>query len=199
MSAEEDPDYGKDASWAKVEMTVPPAELTAFLADTALLFRLHPHLRVHDWQAQSDGSLLLSIEHEHGGYRVDTAAWRVERPSGFMLRYADGLRLTSEFTVTPHGARSALELVDRYAPASGPDDPRLIEVDRTLVPWLMAVRRYLAARRYWSWLPGWRWWHERFLPGMSPRQRRIVRLLVWTTLLEFALFVVFVAVLALRA
>ena len=37
-------------------------------------------------------------------------------------------------------------------------------------------------------LPGYRWWTERFRLGMTPRQRRIVRMIVWVSVLEFVVF-----------
>ena len=72
--------------------------------------------------------------------------------------------------------------------------PRVAEVDRSLVPLVDALRRHLLGRRRWGWLPGWRWWHEDFLGRMVPQQRRIVRMIVWVSALEFAAFLFVVAI-----
>ncbi len=94
-------------------------------------------------------------------------------------------------------------MTDHYPRIEDPQDPRLAEVDRTLVPWVAAIRRHLLARQRWGWLPLifplWRWWNERFLLHMAPRQRRIVRLLVWISVLEFLVFLGVVVVLRFAA
>jgi hypothetical protein len=77
---------------------------------------------------------------------------------------------------------------EHYPRIADADDPRVAEVDKSLVPWVTAIRSHMLARRRWGWLPGWRWWAESFMLAMPPRQRRIVRLLVWTTVLEFLVF-----------
>jgi hypothetical protein len=59
-----------------------------------------------------------------------------------------------------------------------------------------ALRCRLLGRQPWGGLPGRRWWRARFLPGLPPRQRRIVRLLLWVSLGEFAIFLTLVLVLA---
>jgi hypothetical protein len=59
-----------------------------------------------------------------------------------------------------------------------------------------ALRCRLIGRLPWGGLPGRRWWREWFFPGLPPRQRRIVRLLLWVSLGEFAIFLTLVLVLA---
>jgi len=67
-------------------------------------------------------------------------------------------------------------------------------VDRSLIPWVNAIRRHLLDRKRWGWLPGWRWWHEGFMAGMAPRQRRIVRMIIWISVLEFVVFLFVAAI-----
>jgi hypothetical protein len=67
-------------------------------------------------------------------------------------------------------------------------------VDRSLVPWLAAIRGHIAGLARYGWLPGYRWWAGRFMPGMPPRQRRMVRMIVWISLLEFVVFLFVAAV-----
>lgn len=53
----------------------------------------------------------------------------------------------------------------------------------------MSIRRHLLGLARWRWLPGYRWWRERIWLNMKPRERRVSRLIVWATLVEFVLFV----------
>ena len=190
MSAEE-----ANAAWVEAEIPLPPAALLAFLADRERVWRLNPLLAVESWHDEGDG-FTLRAHNEANDRGIEVRAWHEALPDGFRVRYGAGLKQGSEFAVSARGTGSLLRVVERYAPVDGPDDPRVAETDQSLVPWIAALRRHLVARGRWGWIPGWRWWHERFMLSMPPRQRRIVRMIIWVTVIEFAVFLA--AVLALR-
>lgn len=185
-----------DSGWTTVAFPCPPAALRGFLSDTELLVRLHPHLDIETWHAEARQSFRLVARHEISGARIDTCLHRRDEDpaDGFTLAYDAGLKRETAFRLTEVPGGSELTVTERYSPLSGSDDPRRIEVDETLLAWVLALHRHLLARRRWARLPGWRWWQERFLPGMAPRQRRIVRLIVWISALEFVVFAALVAV-----
>jgi hypothetical protein len=196
-AAAANPEAGDRAS---AETTVPPDAdaLFAFVSDIERLLRLNPHLEIEAWRATPDGFHLAALN-EMNERRVDTAA-RIEvarEARRIVISYATGLKRATTIAVEPDpaGAGSRLVLVDHYPLIEDPQDPRLTEVDRSLIPWVAAIRRHLIHSARWGRLPGWRWWNERLLPGMPPRQRRIVRLIVWVSAIEFVLFLALVAVL----
>lgn len=191
MSAEE-----ANAAWVEAEIPLPPAALLAFLADRERFWRLNPWLVIESWHDEGDG-FTLRAHNEANDRRIDVRAWYEAQPDGFRVRYGAGLKQSSEFAVSARGAGALLRVVERYAPVDGPDDPRVAESDNSLVPWIAALRRHLVARARWGRIPGWRWWNERFMLSMPPRQRRIVRMIIWLTVLEFAVFVAAVLVLRL--
>ena len=78
--------------------------------------------------------------------------------------------------------------------ASAVHDLHRQEVDRSLVPWLAAIRGHVAGLARYGWLPGYHWWAGRFMLGMRPRQRRIARMIVWISLLEFVVFLFVAAI-----
>ena len=186
-----------DEAWAQTDLPLTADELLGFLANTELLFRLNPHLEIERWESLPDG-FRLTATNELNGQRLETAVRRADRSQGPVFTYAVGLKLDSALTVEPltvaGGAR--LILSERYPRITDPTDPRLAAVDPSLVPWVAALRRHLLARQRWGWMPGWRWWQTRFLPGLPPRQRRIARLIIWVSLGEFAIFLGLVLVLA---
>lgn len=184
-----------NAAWVEAEIPLPPAALLAFLADHERLWRLNPWLAIESWRDEDEG-FALCAQNEASDCRIDVRARREPLADGFCVLYSCGLKQRSEFAVAPRGTGSLLRVVERYAPVDGPDDPRVAEADKSLVPWIAALRRHLVARARWGRIPGWRWWNERFMLSMPPRQRRIVRLIVWVSVIEFAVFVA--AVLALR-
>ncbi len=188
-----------DSVWVTVEFPFPAPALREFLADTERLFRLHPHLDIHSWQVRPEGGFRVIGHHELSGAELHTTAQRRDDDpaAGFTLAYDEGLKRETVFRLTPCGDRTHVTATERYRPLAGSDDPRRNEIDSALTVWIVALRRHLVARRRWGKLPGWRGWNERFLPRMAPRQRRIVRLLVWVSALEFAAFLA--AVLVLRA
>lgn len=183
-----------DSARAETLLPLPPNALAEFLADSERLFRLNPHLEIEAWQPVPGGFRCVGTN-ETNGRPIDTIVRvRTGSDSGpLVLTYDGGLKQSSTFAVesSPEGAR--LVVTEYYPRIEDPTDPRLIDVDRSLIPWVAALRSYLIGRRRWGWLPGWHWWHERFMPSMPPRQRRIVRLIVWMTGLEFVVFIAGIA------
>jgi len=191
-----------DSAHAETTLPLPAADLADFVRDVERLWRLNPHLEIRDWQPREDG-FSYAAHDERDGRPI--AAWvtvdTVRDGPGchLILTYAAGLRQSTEISVHPVAEGAHLVVIDHYPHIEDPQDPRLAEVDRTLVPWVAAIRRHLLARRRWSWLPGWHWWNEHFLLHMAPRSRRIVRLLVWISVLEFAVFLGAITVLRLAS
>lgn len=194
MNLNPDHDSDHDQARAETELPLPPAELATFLTDSERLFRLNPHLEIERWEARPDGFRLVMIN-ELNGRRLETGVRVAEAPDHWEFRYQAGLKQATILAVKPTPLGSRLILTDLYPRILDPADPRVAEVDRSLVPWVAALRRHLLSRQRWGWAPGWRWWHERLLPGLPPRQRRIVRLIVWVSLIEFLVFLGLVLVL----
>ena len=123
------------------------------------------------------------------GLRQELSVSMEKAPSGYILRYDQGLKRSTQLIVEPNGNGTKLTLKERYdTPPEAEREERLKEVDRSLVPWAASVHDYLAGLRRWSWFPLYRWYKSRFWLGMSPRHRRITRLIFWTTALEFIVF-----------
>lgn len=187
-----------DSARAETTLPLPVADVAGFVRDLERLWRLNPHLDIRDWQPRADG--FACAAHDELGDREAALAATVGSGDGrLIVRYASGLRQATEILVEPVADGARLVITDHYPRIDDPQDPRLVEVDRTLVSWVAAIRRHLLARRRWGWLPGWRWWNEHFMLRMTPRSRRIVRLLVWISVLEFAVFLGAVAVLRLAS
>jgi hypothetical protein len=187
-------DRAGDEARAEIELPLTPAELRTFLKDTGLVLRLNPHLEIEQWQSLPDG-FRFAVVNELNGCRLATAVRLDDTTAARVLEYAEGLKQATRFAIEPAAGGARLVVTEHYPRIDDPNDPRVAEVDRSLVPWMAALRRHLLARRRWAWVPGWRWWNERFLPGMPPRQRRIVRLIIWVSLAEFMIFLGLVIVL----
>ncbi len=183
-----------DEARAAIELPLTPAELRSFLADTELVLRLNPHLEIEQWQSLPDG-FSFTVLNELNGQRLATAVRVDDTAADRVLEYAEGLKQATHFAVEPATAGARLIVTEHYPRIDDPGDPRVAEVDRSLVPWVAALHRHLLARRRGAWIPGWQWWHERFMPGMAPRQRRITRLILWVSLVEFIIFLGLVIVL----
>ncbi|MDP2794874.1 MAG: hypothetical protein Q8O25_12495 [Sulfurisoma sp.] len=189
-----------DSARAETEVPLSPAALLEFLRDSERLFRLNPHLEIEAWQP-APGGFRFAAKNESNGRRIETAVI-VEAASpkdSLVLSYADGLKRSTTLAVEPAGTGARLVVTEHYPRIEDPRDPRVADVDRSLVPWVAALRRHLIARARWNWLPGWQWWNERFLLGMPPPHRRIVRLIVWVSALEFVVFLGAIVILRLSS
>jgi len=186
----------EDCARAETALPIGADAVFEFVADIERLLRLNPHLEIETWQHLPDG-LRFAALNETTGRRIETAV-RIETTRttrSIVLSYADGIKRATTLVVENGDGRSCrLVLTEHYPVIEDARDPRVAEVDRSLIPWLNAIRRHLLARRRWGWMPGWRWWHEQFLPGMAPRQRRIVRMIIWIGVLEFVVFLFVAAI-----
>jgi len=109
--------------------------------------------------------------------------------AGYILEYDAGLKRSTELRIAPAASGSLLTVTEHYRPLADESDERTKEIDRSLVPWLGAIRNHLTGLARFGGVPGYRWWSERIMLGMVPRQRRIVRMIVWVSVLEFVVFV----------
>lgn len=182
-----------NAAWASAEIPWSGSSLLEFLADIERLIRLNPHLDIEEWHR---------IDLPAGAsYRVvarnESNAWHGEMSfrlmptvegDGYDLVYTQGLKQSTQLRIRPGDGSSILTITDRYHPVTDSADPRLCEVDRSLIAWVAAIRAHLSGLARFGGIPGYRWWRERVMLPMSPRQRRMVRMIAWISLLEFAVF-----------
>lgn len=180
--------------WATVEIPAPPGDVLALCRDVPRLLRLNPYLEIRACEeapgpfAPGKRFRLHALNEMTGIERDLTLSLEEIWEDGFRLAYSEGLKRALEVRVAPHGAGCALTLREHYRPADPPDDAaQLAEVDRSVMPWGVGVRRYLIGLQRWGRFPGYRW-ARRFWLGMRPRERRIARLVTWITALEFVVF-----------
>lgn len=181
---------------AEIPVPIGADAVFEFVADIERLFRLNPHLAIEFWRGIPDGMVFAALN-ETTGRRVETAVRvaTVQAKRSITLGYADGLKQATKLTVEDGGGGCCRLIVTEHYPViADAQDPRIVEVDRSLIPWVNAIRRHLLGRKQWGWLPGWRWWNEQFLPGIAPSQRRIVRMIVWISVLEFVVFLAVAAI-----
>lgn len=186
----------EDTVRAEIRIPIGADVVFEFVSDIERLIRLNPHLEIEAWQGLPDG-VRLAARNETNGRRIHTvvrvATTRTDRR--VVLNYADGLKRATTLVVESCADRSSRLIVTEHYPViEDPLDPRVAEVDRSLVPWVAAIRRHLLARERWGWIPGYAWWAGSFMPGLPPRQRRIVRLIVWVSVLEFIAFLFVAAI-----
>jgi len=192
---------GEDAAWVVVELPVSADAALAFVGDAERLFRLNPHLEIQSWER--------APAPDHGQrYRVrwiselSGVAQELElaivpgEANGFSVEYSAGIKRFTRVQVERRGGGTGvLTLRDVYDTPQGADrEERLREVDRSLVPWGAAIRRYLLGLQRWGRWPLYRWYMTGYWLRMKPRERRIARLLIWTTALEFLVFALVLAV-----
>lgn len=185
----------EDCAWAKIEVPQAPAELHAFLADVGRLFRINPWLEFERIDPVRPGTWYLRGQNDANQQAFDLQVTRTadHAPNLLALCYDHGIKRETRFTIEANGNGSVLTLSDHYeTPPEAERAQRLEEVDRSLLPWAAALRAHLRRERRWGRLPGYGWCTRQWL-SMAPRHRRVARLLIWSTVAEF---VVFVAVLA---
>lgn len=186
---EESPD---NAAWVDIDLPQPAHEMAAYLRDVERLLRLNPHLEFRRIAAVPGGLELEALNEMNGRAVSQRLTFRKIGPWSFALDCDRGLKQSIEVTVEARGAGSRLRILEAYRQPQ--NDAELAEIDRSLTPWGQSLRRHFVGLARWGRLPGYRWWHERIWPNMRPRERRIVRLIAWIAVLEFAFFLLVLAV-----
>jgi len=189
----------EDSVWISVDLPLPQGELFAFIQKLERMFRLNPHLEIKSWQESEAGKIFadkqIRVEYlnEMNGLQqaVTLSVNEVQPEVSFSLGYDSGLKQSTLFSVQNIGSTSSRLVVKELYPAelsAAEREKRLNEVDRSLIPWGAAIHSYFVRKARWGWLPFFNWWQDTFWMGMSPRHRRITRMIIWTTALEFVVF-----------
>lgn len=184
-----------DNAWVKAEMPLAPAALLEFLRDGERLLRLNPWLEIDHYAPLAPDRHALAGRNTANEQALDCTVAIAEEAAALTLRYDAGIKRETRFEIEAAAQGSILTITETYAPAGEEDrEHRLAQIDRSLVPWAAALRKHLLRRARWGVLPGYRRLVEGFWLGMQPRQRRIVRMILWITLAEFVVFLLVVAI-----
>jgi len=197
---EKTPDQpGEDFALISVELPLSTGELYAFIQNTERLFRLNPHLEIKSWQEESPGKIFagkqirVDCTNEMNGLTqsLTVSVSDVQPEVSYTLNYDSGLKKATIFTVQSVGsASSKLVVKELYSDeiSAAEKEKRLNEVDNSLLPWGAGIHSYFKRKARWRWLPFHSWLQNSVWLGMTPRHRRISRLIIWITVLEFVVF-----------
>ena len=191
---------GEDAAWIAVPTELPTDRLAWLVADPERMLRVNPCWVFESWSRPAQDRFSLRVRDT-----VHERTWAAEGyieplDDGLRLHYDEGLKASTRFRVESGAEGTRLWVIDDYGRLSAEErEARLDEVDRSLPAWGGALERYLAGWQRWGKYRLWRWYTERVWRPMTPLARRVVRLLIWATVIEFAVFVLLVAVLSVES
>jgi hypothetical protein len=193
-----EPAATQNAAWVDIELPLAPEQALDYARNVERFLRLNPHLEIARFEHAAVGRYRLEGLNEMNGLAISCGLTLQDAGAeGFRLHYDSGLKLATAVTAAPHANGALLTIRESYRQPES--DADLAQVDRSLTPWGVAIRRHLLGLSRWSWLPGYRRWRERVWLGMRPRERRIVRLIAWVTALEFVVFLFVLAILVIES
>lgn len=185
---------GDDTAWVIIPTRFGVEELSAFCRELPRILRINSQWEFASWQPVGSDHYRFRILNLSNGLQWETELRVETTPDGCRLRYADGLKCATTFRVEPDaGGETKLVIEDDYSCVPEAErNARLGEVDTSLPRWGEDLYRYLRMWKRWSWLPPWRWYMRRVWEPMKPSARRITNMIVFITLMEFVVFVMFV-------
>lgn len=193
-----EPAATENAAWVDIELPLAPQRALDCVRDVERFLRLNPHLEITRFERAADGRYRLEGLNEMNGLAVSCGlTFREEGADGFRLDYDSGLKLATQVTAAACASGALLTLRESYRQPENEAD--LAQVDSSLTPWGVAIRRHILGLSRWGRIPLYRWWHERVWLGMRPRERRVTRLVAWVTLLEFVVFLFVLAILVIES
>ena len=174
-----------DSAWVTIDLPCPLDQTRRLAEDPQRLLRLNPYLELRLWQTIGPDHWRAGLFNETNGLTLATEVRRQPENHGYSLEWDRGIKRRTRVEWQSAGTSSRLVLRDVYLLTETADSHALAAVDRSINAWGIAIRRHVLALQRWQWLPGYRALREGFWLGLSPRQRRISRLIVWVSVLEF--------------
>ena len=186
----------RDAAWARVPTRLSPEELSGLLADVEVLLRANPYYFFKSWKQLGSNRFHAEFENQSNEQQMSMDIEIVPGPDkGLTLKYSQGLKRRTLFTIEPFPQGSQLVITDDYSGHSEQErSQREAEIDKSLPAWGEALRIYLLRVQRYSRIPGWRWYMRRVWLPMKPAGRRITFVLLAVTAAEVALIAIFMLV-----
>lgn len=180
----------RDAAWVRVPTRLAPAELAALLRDPEVLLRINPYYYFKVFKQSGPDAWHLEFENQSNQQKQVLDIQRESGPGeGQTIRYLQGIKRRTIFSIEPFEQGSMLVVTDDYEHADATDQAeREAEVDKSLRAWGEGLRMFFIRWRRYRWIPGWRGYIRRLWIPMKPSGRRIVWLLFLITVAEFFFF-----------
>lgn len=179
-----------DAAWVRISVPLAHDVLLEICKDAETLFRLNPYYYFKIFERGDQKIWRAEFENQSNQTQNTVSiTFNVDPGCGATAWYSTGLKKRTVFTAELATEGATLTITDDYEGISAEErEQRLAEVDKSLSAWGESLRVYFVRLRRYSWIPGWRWYIQRFWMPMKPSARRIVWLLCLITLVEFAFF-----------
>jgi hypothetical protein len=191
---------GQDAAWVTIETPLSADALLAFCReDVERLFRINSLLKFEEWHHGAENEHRVRLLNSVYGKELETGLHVEQLADGLRVTYDNGLKTATTFRVEATEGGAQLIVTDDYSGTpAGERQARTDEVDRSLVQWGHDLHRYLARWNRWSRYAPWRWYMARVWQPMTPLARRVVFLLIVITAMEFAVFLMVLAIFVLE-
>lgn len=186
----------RDAAWVVIPTPLSMPELRLQLADLEVIFRLNSGFDIREWRRLGNERVFFGGRNLTNNCPIGVEIRLYAKSDGWRLEYTDGLKTSTRLQIEAgEGASAQLRITDDYSGRPMEErQARLLEVDRSLPQWGQDLARYFRAWHRWSWFPPWRWFMYRVWIPMRPSARRISRFILWISLGELLLLLLFLAI-----
>jgi hypothetical protein len=191
------PIHTEDAAWASFKTPLDKTSLVDFCQDVERLIRINPYLEFTGWESCGNNCFHFQGRNlsQEPPFDFDLELHVESLSDGLRIRYNQGLKSSTTFSVKDKPSGSELTIIEDYgAVAEEQRQKRLHEVDRSLVKWSEDLQAYIISWNRWSWLSPWRLYMRRVWQPMKPTARRITYILLWISVVEIALISLGVAI-----
>ncbi|MCK4866804.1 MAG: hypothetical protein KAT39_02050 [Alphaproteobacteria bacterium] len=190
----------QDAAWVTIETPLTADALLAFCReDIERLFRINSLLKFEEWHHGAENEHRVRLLNSVTGKELETGLHVEPLSDGLRVTYDTGLKTATTFRVEATEGSAQLVVTDDYSGTPAAErQARTDEVDQSLIQWGHDLHRYLAMWNRWSRYGLWRWYMNRVWKPMTPLGRRVVFLLIVITAMEFAVFLMVLAIFVLE-
>ncbi len=177
----------QDAAWITVKTPFGEAFLLDFINDVECIMRINSLMVFNSWQQLTPDSYRITGKNLSTGKDFDTIITIERLKNGVNIRYSDGLKAARRIELAENG--SDIIITDDYSALPAEQrESRIDEVDKSLIQWGHDIYRYLKNRKRYGFIPGYKYYMQRYWQFMKPSTRRICAMLIMVTVAEFILF-----------
>ena len=179
-----------EVAWVTIETPLSEERLMSLCHDLEVMFRLNPYYKFTAWNQTGQDTFQVQFKNESNQQEYNLQLQVGDRYNlGCSVYYSEGLKKRTIFAVQRGKTGSNLVILDEYEKLpQGDQDPRMAEVDRSLIAWGAAIRRYIIRQQRYGKIPGWRWYIRRLWLPMNPSARRVVWFIWLISLMELFVF-----------
>lgn len=180
----------QDIAWVEIKIPFNIKWLKKFIKDLERLYKINSLMEFKHWQKTAKNTYTIKGKNLSNNQIFSNSITIEKKNNKTIINYKSGIKLITIIEVKAVDEdNSILKIVDDYGKlANSKKQQRLNEVDKSLNAWANDIFKYCYAWKRYAKIPLWQWYMTKVWQPMKPSSRRITKMIIIVTVLEFIVF-----------